>query len=58
MSDRVDYRSPELFYSDPAVIVDHCRRELSGSIRLRHDYPLYEYTTYVYRDASRIRERA
>jgi SAM-dependent methyltransferase len=49
MTDQVDYRSPELFYADPAEVLDFCRRELSRAVTIRHDYPLYEFTTHVYR---------
>ena len=51
MSTHVDFRSPDLFYADPAWTLEFCRDELSPWVVLRHDYPLYEYTTYVYRDA-------
>jgi SAM-dependent methyltransferase len=50
MTDRVDYRSPTLFYSNPGETLDFCRRELSRFAVLRHDYPLYEFTVYVYRE--------
>ncbi len=50
MSDHVDYRAPELYYANPGEILDFCRREVSRYATVRHDYPLYEFTTYVYRD--------
>lgn len=50
MSDQVDYRAPELYYAHPGDILDFCRREVSRFATVRHDYPLYEFTTYVYRD--------
>lgn len=50
MTDRVDYRSPGLFYSNPGEMLDFCRRELTRYVALRHDYPLYEYTVYLYRE--------
>jgi hypothetical protein len=49
MTDQVDYRSDRLFHASPGATLDFCRRELSRSVTLRHDYPLYEFTTYVYR---------
>lgn len=49
MTDRVDFRADGLFYADPGEILDFCRSELSRYVTLRHDYPLYEFTTYVYR---------
>jgi SAM-dependent methyltransferase len=51
MSDRVDYRVPELHYSNPGEMLEFCRRELGRFVTLRHDYPLHEYTVYVYRQA-------
>ena len=53
MSDQVDFRNPHLFYESPESTLEFCRRELSRSVTIRHDYPLYEYTTYVYRDGKR-----
>lgn len=53
MSDHVDFRSPKLFYANPGRVLDFCRRELSRAVALRHDYPLYEFTTYVYRSDER-----
>ena len=50
MTDQVDLRAPALFYESPSVTLDFCRRELSRHVTLRQDYPLYEYTLYVYRD--------
>jgi hypothetical protein len=48
MSDRVDHRSPDLFYADAGRTLDFCRDALSRRVVLRHDYPLHEYTVYVY----------
>jgi hypothetical protein len=53
MSDRVDWRTPELFHAPAGEMLDFCRAELSRFVTLRHDYPLHEYTLYVYRDAPR-----
>jgi SAM-dependent methyltransferase len=50
MTDLVDFRSPSLFYANPGETLELCRRELSRSAVLRHDYPLYEFTVYVYRE--------
>lgn len=51
MSDRVDWRRPDLHHAHPGEILDFCRAELSRWVVLRHDYPLHEYTVYVYREA-------
>lgn len=49
MTDQVDHRVPALYYSSPAAMLDHCRRRLGRHVVVRHDYPLFEYTVYVYR---------
>jgi SAM-dependent methyltransferase len=51
MSDRVDWRTKDLFYAPPGAVLDFCRAELSPWVILRHDYPLHEYTVYVYRES-------
>jgi SAM-dependent methyltransferase len=52
MSDRVDWRADNLFYASPAAVEAFCRAELSPRVKLRHDYPLHEYTVYVHREPS------
>ena len=49
MTDQVDFRADGLHYAHPGEIMEFCRRELSRFVTLRHDYPLYEFTTYVYK---------
>lgn len=51
MTDQVDFRADPLFYANPAEVLEFCRRELSRYVTIRHDYDLYEFTTYVYRSA-------
>ena len=53
MSDQVDFRVPELAYTSPAETLAFCQRELSRQVRLRHDYPLHEYTVHVHREPTR-----
>ena len=43
-------RRPDLFYADPAVMLDHCLRTYSRDVALRHDYELYEFTLIVHLD--------
>ena len=50
MSDVVDYRRETLYHASPGEMVAFCTRELSRFVQVRHDYPLYEYTVYVYRE--------
>ena len=52
MTDFVEFRKDILYYDNAGEMLDFCRRELSRSVVLRHDYPLYEYTIYVYRRCS------
>lgn len=48
MSDYVDYFDKTLFYYSPEKIFSFCRN-LTRKIVIRHDYPLYEFTVYLYR---------
>jgi len=45
----VDYQDDHLFYKAPAETLDFCIRDLSRRAVIRHDYPLWEYTVYLYR---------
>jgi hypothetical protein len=47
LSSYVDWKEPQLFYADPREYFDFCKRELSPSVSLLHDYPLYEWTILV-----------
>jgi SAM-dependent methyltransferase len=49
----VDWRKDDLFYAHPAEFFSFCRRELSRYVSLLHDYPLYEWTMVVTREAPR-----
>jgi hypothetical protein len=44
----VDYKYDFLFYMSPARILDFCRKNFSRHIVIRHDYPLWEYSVFVY----------
>jgi SAM-dependent methyltransferase len=49
------YSDPErmradLYYADPRVIFDHCKRSFSRWVALLHDYGLYEFTVLVRKD--------
>jgi SAM-dependent methyltransferase len=48
-TDHVDYREPHLHYFNPEAVLQFCRT-LSRRVALRHDYPLYEFSVFVYRD--------
>lgn len=45
----VDYKDPNLFYQPPGETMDFCIQNMSRRVVIRHDYPLWEYTVYVYR---------
>ncbi|HEX5246682.1 MAG TPA: class I SAM-dependent methyltransferase [Gaiellaceae bacterium] len=47
MSTYVDWRNEILYYGDPGFFFDFCKRELSRSVALLHDYPLWEWTIVV-----------
>ena len=38
-----------LYYADPRVLFDHCKRRYSRHVALLHDYGLYEFTILVRR---------
>lgn len=40
-------RREDLFYMDPLVVFDFCKRRLSNRVSLLHDYRLYEFTMIV-----------
>lgn len=42
-----EYMKDHLFYADPLVLFEHCKRKYSKYIALLHDYPLYEFTIIV-----------
>lgn len=45
----VDYEDPNLFYQAPGETMDFCIKNMNRRVIIRHDYPLWEYTAYVYR---------
>lgn len=49
MTSYVDYRDDHLFYADPASVFSFCVKNLSRHVVIRHDYPLWEFTVYVYK---------
>ena len=49
MSKQVDWERADLFHLPLDLLTGFLTRELSRHFNVRHDYGLYEYTTYVYR---------
>jgi SAM-dependent methyltransferase len=45
-ADRMAQR-PDLFYGDPLVFFDYCKRTFSRNVALLHDYDLYDFTILV-----------
>jgi SAM-dependent methyltransferase len=43
-------KRPDLYYADPLVYFDHCKRNISRHVALLHDYGLYEFTMIVRKD--------
>ena len=53
-----DKMRPDLFYADPARILDHCLTHYSRDVVVRHDYGLYEFTVSVRLDRRKPVKRA
>jgi SAM-dependent methyltransferase len=53
MSKHVDWERGDLFHLPCDTLLDFLKAELSRHCVVRHDYGLFEYTTYVYREANR-----
>jgi SAM-dependent methyltransferase len=43
----VDWEQDDLYYADPFLIFDYCKKELSKKVNLIHDYNLFEFTIHV-----------
>ena len=49
----VDYKTDSLYHWDVNDMARFCTGELTRRFVLRHDYPLWEYTVYLYRGAAK-----
>ncbi len=38
---------PDLYYADPCLIFDYCRRHFSRNVALLHDYKIWDFTVIV-----------
>jgi len=47
LSTYVDWKEEHLYYADPFMFFDFCKRNISRYVSLLHDYPLYEWTMIV-----------
>jgi cyclopropane fatty-acyl-phospholipid synthase-like methyltransferase len=52
MSKEVDWERDDLFHVPLTDLTHFLARELSRHYVVRHDYGLYEYTTYVYKESN------
>jgi SAM-dependent methyltransferase len=51
LTNYVDFKEEHLFYFDPNRVFNFCKN-LTKRVNLRHDYPLFEFTIYLYKDFS------
>jgi hypothetical protein len=42
-----EYMRPDLYYADPGLIFDVCKRNFSRNVAILHDYDLYDFTVIV-----------
>jgi SAM-dependent methyltransferase len=42
-----EYMKDYLYYADPVVLFDYCKKNFSRNVALLHDYELYEFTIVV-----------
>lgn len=49
VSDKVDYKNKDLFYSSPEKILS-ITKTITNRFAIRHDYMPFEFTLYVYKD--------
>lgn len=40
-------RKGHLYYADPLIVFDFCKKNFSSKVALLHDYPLYEFTILI-----------
>ena len=38
---------PDLYYADPGLFFDDCKRRFSRNVAILHDYDLYDFTVIV-----------
>ena len=43
----IDWKQEDLYYADPFLFFDFCKRKFSRYVSLLHDYPLFEWTMIV-----------
>jgi SAM-dependent methyltransferase len=53
MTKQVDWERDDLFHVPLDLLASFLKQELTRHFAFRHDYGLYEYTTYLYREPQR-----
>lgn len=48
LTDKVDYMKEDLCYYNPGSMLNRCLG-ISRHVALRHDYPLYEFSVYIFK---------
>ena len=49
-----DEMQADLYYADPLLLFDHCKRYYSKNVALLHDYRLYDFTIIVRKDSGTV----
>lgn len=52
LSTYVDWKQESLYYADPFLFFDFCKRNISKYVSLLHDYPLFEWTIIVRKEGN------
>jgi hypothetical protein len=52
LTKQVDWERDDLFHLPVDRLLTFLSREVSRHVVIRHDYGLYEYTAYVYKDST------
>ena len=42
-----EYKRPGLYYADPLLLFDYCKRNFARNVALLHDYGIYDFTILV-----------
>ncbi|AYA37125.1 class I SAM-dependent methyltransferase [Hymenobacter oligotrophus] len=53
MTKQVDWERDDLFHVPMDLLATFLKKEITRNFVLRHDYGLYEYTTYLFREPNR-----
>jgi SAM-dependent methyltransferase len=50
MTTRVNFQIEDSYYRSPVETLAFCLSELSNKVKIDHNHPRYQFTTYVYRE--------